>query len=84
MQTPTELKLGHAHERRCEPNRLEQHVVARHEAQQHDGARRGGHHGSQKPERTPALVDRVFGEFASSRNLSRYEGVLAGEEELFR
>ena len=35
--TPTELKLGHAHERRCDPNRLEQHVVARHEAQQHDG-----------------------------------------------
>jgi len=26
--TPTELKLGHAHERRCNPNRLEQHVVA--------------------------------------------------------
>ena len=25
-------------------NRLEQRVVARHEAQQHDGARRGGHH----------------------------------------
>ena len=35
--TPTELKLGHAHERRCDPNRLEQHVVARHESQQHDG-----------------------------------------------
>ena len=31
--TPTELKLGHAHERRCDPNRLGQHVVARHEAQ---------------------------------------------------
>ena len=29
--TPTELKLGHAHERHCDPNRLEQHVVARHE-----------------------------------------------------
>jgi len=27
---------------------LEQRVVARHEAQQHDGARRGGHHGSQQ------------------------------------
>jgi len=51
--TPTELKLGHAHERRCDPNRLEQHVVARHEAEQHDGARRGGHRGSQQPERTP-------------------------------
>ena len=38
--THTELKLGHARERRCDPSRLEQHVVARHEAQQHDGARR--------------------------------------------
>ena len=49
--TPTELKLGHAHERRCDPNRLEQHVVARHEAQQHDGVVGGTT--SQQPERTP-------------------------------
>ena len=40
------FKLGHAHERRCDPNHREQHGVARHEAQQHDGARRGGHQGS--------------------------------------
>ena len=47
------FKLGHAHERRCDPNHREQHGVARHEAQQHDGAQRGGHHGSQQPEHTP-------------------------------
>jgi hypothetical protein len=35
----SQLELGHARERRCAPNRREQRVVARHEAQQHDGAR---------------------------------------------
>ena len=40
------FKLGLAHEHRCDPNHREQHGVARHEAQQHDGARRGGHHGT--------------------------------------
>ena len=32
--THTQLKLGHAREHRCAPNRLGQRVVARHEAQQ--------------------------------------------------
>ena len=32
IYTHTQLKLGHARERRCAPNRLEQRVVARHEA----------------------------------------------------
>ena len=35
--THTELKLGYARERLFAPNHLGQHVVARHEAQQHDG-----------------------------------------------
>ena len=32
------VKLGHAHERHCDPNHREQHGVARHEAQLHNGA----------------------------------------------
>ena len=61
------FKLGHAHERRCEPNHREQHGVARHEAQYHDGARRGGHYGSQQPERTP-------GQWCSDAGRSRRRG----------